>query len=258
MANSTRLSVIIRPLQMIWLSIQSHYHVFKEFLRKDGFVALTYVQQIRDAATAKLFIAHADGFIAFEGTTCVPSLVLAAHGKILELGPGPGNQLQRFDPSRVDFIYAVEPNAQYADHIAAKLKRLDLQDKYKLLACGVEDSDILRSEGVTEGSMDTVLSIQVLCSVGDVKSVMREVWKLLKPGGSFVFWEHVKNKDTATAIAQACLNPAWSTFVGCHLTRHIKEDILAAGEWENPDDIQVAHDPFTCLPRIWGDLKKKA
>ncbi|KAF4537810.1 Methyltransferase-like protein 7b [Lasiodiplodia theobromae] len=200
----------------------------------------------------------ADGFIAFEGTTCVPSLVLAAHGKILELGPGPGNQLQRFDPSRVDFIYAVEPNAQYADHIAAKLKRLDLQDKYKLLACGVEDSDILRSEGVTEGSMDTVLSIQVLCSVGDVKSVMREVWKLLKPGGSFVFWEHVKNKDTATAIAQACLNPAWSTFVGCHLTRHIKEDILAAGEWENPDDIQVAHDPFTCLPRIWGDLKKKA
>lgn len=50
--------------------------------------------------------------------------------------------------------------------------------------------------------MDTVLSIQVLCSVVDVKSVMKEVWKLLKPGGSFVFWEHVRNKDTATAIAQ--------------------------------------------------------
>ena len=50
--------------------------------------------------------------------------------------------------------------------------------------------------------MDTVLSIQVLCSVGDVKSVMREVWKLIRPGGSFVFWEHVRNKDTATAMAQ--------------------------------------------------------
>jgi 2-polyprenyl-3-methyl-5-hydroxy-6-metoxy-1,4-benzoquinol methylase len=50
--------------------------------------------------------------------------------------------------------------------------------------------------------MDTVLSIQVLCSVGDVKSVMREVWKLLKPGGIFVFWEHTRNKDTITAIAQ--------------------------------------------------------
>ncbi len=43
----------------------------------------------------------------------------------------------------------------------------------------MEDSDVLRREGITEGSMDTVLSIQVLCAVGDVKSVMREVWKLL-------------------------------------------------------------------------------
>jgi predicted methyltransferase len=41
-----------------------------------------------------------------------------------------------------------------------------------------------------------------LCSVGDVKSVMREVWKLLKPGGSFVFWEHVKSKDSVTAVTQ--------------------------------------------------------
>lgn len=50
--------------------------------------------------------------------------------------------------------------------------------------------------------MDTVLSIQVLCAVGDVKSVMRAVWKLLKPGGCFIFWEHERNKDAGTAIAQ--------------------------------------------------------
>lgn len=50
--------------------------------------------------------------------------------------------------------------------------------------------------------MDTVLSIQVLCSVGDVKTVMRAVWKLLKPGGSFIFWEHEKNRDSVTAVAQ--------------------------------------------------------
>jgi len=106
--------------------------------------------------------------------------------------------------------------------------------------------------------MDTVLSIQVLCSVGDVKSVMREVWKLLRPGGSFVFWEHERNKDTATAMAQACWNPAWSALVGCCMNRDIKADILAAGEWENPGDIEVADDPYSCLPRIWGVLKKKA
>jgi ubiquinone/menaquinone biosynthesis C-methylase UbiE len=129
--------------------------------------------------------------------------VRSAQGKILELGPGPGNQIHRFDLSHVDYIYAVDPNPHYVDNMAAKLKNLNMQDKYKLIVCGVEDSEILRKEGVTEGSMDTVLSIQMLCSVSDVKSVMREVWKLLRPGGSFVFWEHETSWDTATAVAQS-------------------------------------------------------
>lgn len=56
-----------------------------------------------------------------------------------------------------------------------------------------------------------------------------------------------------------CLNPAWSTFVGCHMNRNILADILAAGEWDNPGGIEVAaEDPYACLPRIWGVLKKKA
>lgn len=175
----------------------------------------------------------------------------------------------------MNFIYGIEPNSDYGDVIATKLKKVGLQDKYKFLACGVEDSEILRSEGITEGSMDTILSIQVLCAVGDVQSVMKEVWKLLRPGGSFVFWEHVRNKDTTTAMAQgtywlplkavwganmrtACLNPAWSILVGCCLNRNIMDDILAAGEWENPGSIEVADDPYSYLPRIWGVLKKKA
>lgn len=197
-----------------------HYDAFKEALRNDGLAALAHPQRIRDTATAKLFIQHcklssltqnficilnliiAAGFIAYEDTTSVPSLVRSAQGKILELGPGPGNQLHRFIPSLVDIIYGVDPNPNYGDEIAAKIEKLDIRDKYKLIACGIEESDILIEEGITEGSMDTVLSIQVLCAVGDVKSVMRAVWKLLKPGGSFIFWEHEKNKDTVTAMAQ--------------------------------------------------------
>jgi hypothetical protein len=56
----------------------------------------------------------------------------------------------------------------------------------------------------------------------------------------------------------ACLNPPWSTFVGCNMNRDIKADILAAGEWENPVDLEEGDDPYTCLPRVWGVLIKKA
>lgn len=56
----------------------------------------------------------------------------------------------------------------------------------------------------------------------------------------------------------AFLNPAWSTFLGCALNRDIKAEILGAGEWENPGDIEIGEEPYSCLPRIWGILKKKA
>jgi hypothetical protein len=59
-------------------------------------------------------------------------------------------------------------------------------------------------------------------------------------------------------IRVACWNPAWSTLVGCHMNRDILADILAAGEWENPGDIEVTDDPYNCLPRIQGVLRKKA
>lgn len=55
-----------------------------------------------------------------------------------------------------------------------------------------------------------------------------------------------------------CWNPAWSALVGCSMNRDIKAHILAAGEWENPGDIEEADDPYSCLPRTWGMLIKKA
>jgi SAM-dependent methyltransferase len=171
------------------------------------------------------------------------------------------------------------------------LEKHSLRDRYKLIISGVEDSDVLREEGITEGSLDAVLCIQVLCAVKDPKTVMKEVWKLLKPGGRFIFWEHGWSRNHLTTVAQgmslptflfwldslidvssggneercrranmkkAFLNPAWSTFVGCHMTRNVLADILNSGEWENPDDIEEPEDPFSCLPRIQGVLVKKA
>ncbi|KAJ5484368.1 hypothetical protein N7453_012322 [Penicillium expansum] len=253
-----RLVSILRLWGMIWFSICLHWKALTQAVRRDGLAALGRPRQIRDAASAKLFSITSSNFIAYEDTTIVPSLVQAAGGIILELGPGPGNQIHRYDTSLVKHIYGIEPNPQFKDVIHAKLDKHNLRDKYKVIACGVEDSDVLREEGITEESLDTVLCIQVLCAVKDPKNVMKEVWKLLKPGGKFILWEHGSSRNRLTTAAQACCNPAWSTFVGCHLTRNVLADILNGGEWENPHEVEEPEEPFSLLPRIQGILIKKA
>lgn len=132
----------------------------------------------------------------------VPSLVQAASGIVIELGPGSGNQLHRFNTAQIDRIYGIEPNGHYKDSINVKVEKNGLEGTYELIVAGIEDSDVLRSQGISEGSLDTVLCIQVLCAVRDPKMVMREVWKLLKPGGKFIFWEHGWSRDRLTTVAQ--------------------------------------------------------
>ncbi|KAJ6015261.1 methyltransferase type 11 [Penicillium herquei] len=282
--NPGRLSALIRAWGMIWFSICLHWEALTQAIRRDGLAAVSRPQQIRDAASAKLLNIASANFIAYEDTTIVPSLVKAASGVVLDLGPGPGNQIHRFDVSLVERIYGVEPNAQFKDNIKAKLDKHGLQDKYKVVICGIEDSDVLIEEGITEGSLDTVLCIQVLCAVKDPRNVMKGIWKLLKPGGKFIFWEHGCSRDRLTSVTQAfhdhhdvrmycgplgdagtvaiyfptCCNPAWSTFVGCNLTRNVLGDILNSGEWENPHEIEEPEEPLSLLPRIQGVLVKKA
>ncbi|CAG8903492.1 unnamed protein product [Penicillium egyptiacum] len=139
-------------------SISLHWEALTQAVRRDGLAALGRPGQIRDAASAKLLITSGN-FIAYEDTTIVPSLVQVAGGVVLELGPGPGNQIHRYDTSFVERIYGIEPNPQFKDAIDASLDKHGLRDRYTLIACGVEDSDVLRAAGITEGSLDAVLCI---------------------------------------------------------------------------------------------------
>ncbi|KAH6695368.1 methyltransferase type 11 [Plectosphaerella plurivora] len=254
-----RFASLIGPWRLVWMSINVHIQVLLELFRRDGITILSRPQRIRDVAATRLLVDTSEGFIAYENTTVVPSLVRQAHGKVVEIGTGPGNQIERYDPLLVERLYGVDPNHRFGTAIAAKLEQHpDLANKYRFVACGIEDNDILATEGIVPGSIDTVVSIQSLCAVNDPKGVMRQAHSLLKPGGSFIFWEHEKSHDTFTSIVQALWNPAWSSLVGCNMNRNIKADILAAGAWENPEDVEADNDPHTCLPRIWGVLRKKA
>ena len=124
---------------------------------------------------------------------------------MLELGPGLGNQIARYDKNKVTRVVGVESNPHFQADIEAQAEKAGLASVYELVTCGAEESDVLERHGIRAGSMDTVLSIQVLCSVPDEKAMAREIYRVLRPGGKFIFWEHHVSSDRITRLYQSRL-----------------------------------------------------
>lgn len=135
--------------------------------------------------------------------TAVPALVSEVSGVALELGPGIGSQLPRYNTSKITKVYGVEPNNDLHKSLRERVKASGLTNIYEIVPCGIEDVVELEKHGITLGSIDTVLSIQVLCSVSDPDELLRRLYALMKPGGQFVVYEHVKSKDVVSIIVQS-------------------------------------------------------
>lgn len=67
----------------------------------------------------------------------------------------------------------------------------------------MEDVEGLRRYGVDRESFDCALSCQVLCSVPNPRVVAGAVWRLLKPGGEMIVYEHVRSRDFLTKGVQS-------------------------------------------------------
>lgn len=145
----------------------------------------------------------------FELETEVPALVSQAYGIVLELGPGTGTQLPRYDLNKVSKIYGIEPNFEFHDTLRSKIKKAKLDDIYTIVPVGAEDIEQFRKYGISSKSVDTILSVQVLCSVPDPQSTLRHLYTYLKPGGQMLVYEHVKSKDSVSAFVQS---KAFSSF----------------------------------------------
>ena len=210
--------------------------------------------------------------------TAVPDLVAEASGVVLELGPGIGSQLPRYDKSKITKIYGVEPNVDLHKSLRENVKMSGLIDVYEIVPCGIEDVVELKKRGIALGSVDTVLSVQVLCSVPDPDEMLRRLYALLKSGGQLVVYEHVKSKDTISSVVQSKFRPStnrtfnwkiymevvdvynifWPFFIGnCHLNRTTQHSIMQAGDWGRIElTTPTSEDAWLVFPRIHGRLWK--
>ncbi|MBS0476518.1 MAG: class I SAM-dependent methyltransferase, partial [Proteobacteria bacterium] len=81
-----------------------------------------------------------------------------------------------------------------------------------------------------EGSFDSVVCTFTLCSVGDQAQTLRELHRVLRPGGRLLFGEHGRAPDASVRRWQERIEPVWKHLAGgCHLTRPITAAIEEAG-----------------------------
>lgn len=115
-------------------------------------------------------------------------LITKAHGVVLDIGPGTGEWLKLFDKSKVMRIIGVEPNREHHAALRKRIREAGLEGVYEISPVGVED---LGSKWVGQGEVDTVVTIQCLCSVPEPRRMIGELYGYLKIGGTWIVYEHV-------------------------------------------------------------------
>ena len=85
-------------------------------------------------------------------------------------------------------------------------------------------------EQFEDNSFDTVIASLVFCSIPDAATAAKEAFRVLKPGGRLLFFEHVRSPDQWTCRIQTFVNPLWKVFAcGCSLTCDTETVFKGAG-----------------------------
>ena len=81
-----------------------------------------------------------------------------------------------------------------------------------------------------DASVDTVVTTWTLCSIPDALRALRDMRRVLRPGGRLLFVEHGRAPDPNVIWWQDRLTPAWKRLGGgCHLNRAIETLVEGAG-----------------------------
>jgi len=139
------------------------------------------------------------------------NLLKEASGRTLEVGAGTGFNLAHY-PDAVTDLVLTEPFGPMADQLRAKV-----EGSGRAAEVIEAPGEALPFEG---DSFDTVALTLVLCTVPDQEATMSEIARVLKPGGRFLFLEHVRSQEPGLAKWQDRLHGPWYAFGhGCHCNR---------------------------------------
>ena len=171
------------------------------------FFAMTYDRQI--AKTEKA------GLRAFR-----ERLLAGASGDVLEIGGGTGANLPWYGPA-VTSLTITEPQPPMLRRLEASVR--DRRPGAKVLRAPAEDLPF------GDDSFDVAVSTLVLCGVDDQPRALRELRRVVRPGGRLLFIEHLRSDDPGTARLQDRLNWLNRLVVCCDCNRPTLDSIRDAG-----------------------------
>ncbi|WP_408589972.1 class I SAM-dependent methyltransferase [Novosphingobium sp.] len=149
-------------------------------------------------------------------------VVPLAHGDVFELGCGGGLNQQFYDPRRLASLAGIDPSPALLDTARARAAHLGH-------ACDLRPG-LGEAIPFAAAAFDTAVCTYTLCSVSDPKQVLRELYRVIRPGGRLLFLEHGQAPDPGIQRWQRRIEPVWRPLLGgCHLTRPISSAVAAAG-----------------------------
>ncbi len=149
-------------------------------------------------------------------------VVPRARGCVLEVGIGSGLNLPFYDATRLSKLWGLDPTPEMA-RMAQRAAR-SLPFEVEFIGLPVDELPL------EDNSIDTVLVTYTLCTIPDTISALRQMRRVLRPGGELIFCEHGAAPDASVRRWQDRLNPIWQRLGGgCNLNRPIPALIEAGG-----------------------------
>lgn len=154
-------------------------------------------------------------------------LISQATGRVLEIGIGTGANLEHYTSEATE-VTGLEPSRAMLNQAAQRAGKLRStthgKTQFEFVVGGAEALPF------ADNSFDTVIACLVFCTIPDVGNAAREAYRVLKPGGQFLFFEHVAHPAAGIQRWQKRLNPLWKKIAcGCHLDRDTATTFRTAG-----------------------------
>jgi ubiquinone/menaquinone biosynthesis C-methylase UbiE len=145
-----------------------------------------------------------------------------ARGVVLEIGIGSGRNLPHYNPDKVSKIIGVDPD----EHIWKRSAKRRAASPIDIERIGLSGEDI----PLEKNSVDSVVVTYSLCTIPDAVKALKEMKRIVKPGGQILFTEHGKAPDARVQKFQTRIDPLWGKLGGgCHTGRDIPSLFKQAG-----------------------------